>query len=58
MPPQDIAILTIIAGVFVTFGVVLGWVSWYSRDGAQGARRTAAGHGKYPSHPGLLTDDD
>lgn len=32
MPLFDTAVLTLIVAVFLTFGVVLAWVSWYCRN--------------------------
>jgi hypothetical protein len=52
----QIAILTLIVGLFTAFGALLGWASWYSRPRAQ--HRDSGQHGVYPSSGGLITDDD
>jgi hypothetical protein len=57
MPLQDIVILTVIVAVFVTFGVVLGSLTWYCND-KRASRRVGRQDGHYPSHPRLMTDDD
>ena len=35
MPLFDTVVLTLIVAVFIIFGVVLGWVSWYCRNTAK-----------------------
>ena len=57
MPVFDIAVLTLIVAVFTTFGVVLGWLTWYCSDKRRHAKHYA-GHRHYPTHSGLITDDD
>jgi hypothetical protein len=44
MPLRDVLVLGLIVGVFGSFGVVLGAVSWYCRDSATGVRRRTAGN--------------
>jgi len=57
MPVFDIAVLTLIVAVFTAFGVVLGWLTWYCSDKRRHAKHYA-GHRHYPTHSGLITDDD
>ena len=55
MPLFDAVALTLIVAVFVTFGAVLAWVSWYCRDAAShDAHRRAV----EASPIGLIADDD
>lgn len=56
MTYSQIAILTLIVGVFTTFGVVLAAITWYCRPQAQ--RRVRRQRGVYPTGSGLITDDD
>jgi hypothetical protein len=59
MPLQDIAILTLIVSVFVSFGATLGWVTWYCSDNRKRAsHRVGRRDDHYPSHPNLMMDDD
>ena len=59
MPLRDILVLGLTVGMFGSFGVVLGAVSWYCRDSATGVRRRAArNNANYPTADGLITDDD
>lgn len=44
MPARDIAILTVICGLFFSFGVVLTWVSWYCRPGHHRQKQRHAHH--------------
>jgi hypothetical protein len=39
MGPADIVIVMFVAGVFVLFGSVLGWVSWDERRGRARAQK-------------------
>jgi hypothetical protein len=59
MPVFDIVVLSLIVAVFTTFGVVLGWLTWYCSDSRKRPIRHA-GHRHYgfPSGGGLITDDD
>lgn len=52
----QIAILTLIVGVFFTLGAVLGWASWYTRPRLDS--RPGNKHGAYPAGRGLIVDDD
>jgi hypothetical protein len=52
----QIAILSVIVGVFSTLGVVLAWASWYSQTRTH--RRASHKHRAYPAGGGLITDDD
>ena len=58
MPVQDIVLLSVIVGAFVSFGVILGAVTWYCSD--QRKRPTGSHHRHYgfSSQAGLITDDD
>jgi hypothetical protein len=55
MPLFDMAVLALIVAVFVTFGVVLAWVSWYCRNTA---RRDTHLHEPHALSMGLIADDD
>jgi hypothetical protein len=52
----QIAILTLIVGVFFTLGAVLAWASWYSQSRTH--RRVRHHRGAYLPGGGLITDDD
>jgi hypothetical protein len=60
MPVHDIVVLSLIVSVFMSFGVLLGGVSWYCRGPrAHDARR---GHSDsrreaYPTGAGLIIED-
>lgn len=59
MPLRDIVVLGLIVSVFVTFGIVLGAVSWYCRGSATRSQRRAGDWpADYPTGGGLVTDDD
>jgi len=44
MPVFDIIALTVIVGIFATFGAVLGWVSWYCADRHKRPKAKHRGH--------------
>lgn len=59
MPLRDIVVLGLIVSVFVTFGLVLGAVSWYCRGSAtRSPRRAGERRADYPTGGRLITDDD
>ncbi|HWB49511.1 MAG TPA: hypothetical protein VG651_10405 [Stellaceae bacterium] len=59
MPLRDAIVLALISAVFVLFGVVLAWVSWYSQRGAKTPRPQPGLSGDgYASSSGLIVDDD
>ena len=58
MPAHDIAVLTLIVSVFITFGVVLAALTWYCSD----KRKRAIPHGghrryDYPTQGNIVVDD-
>jgi hypothetical protein len=59
MPVFDIIVLAVIVTVFTTFGLVLGFLTWYCSDKR---KRPVGEHGHrhydYPTGSGLITDDD
>ena len=59
MPVHDIIILSAIVGAFTTFGIVLGFLTWYCSDKR---KRPVQRHGHrdygYPTGGTLITDDD
>ena len=58
MPIFDIVVLSAIGSVFVTFGAVLGWLTWFCRDNRL-QKRQGAGH-RHPHFPvgsAFMTDD-
>jgi len=56
MPLSDITVLTLILTVFISFGVLLGSLSWYCRDTSS---REKQQHRNYAAaRAGLMFDDD
>jgi hypothetical protein len=56
MPLFDIIVLATIVTVFVSFGAVLGFLTWYCSDKRKHGHRS----GQHPAHHGnwgLITDD-
>lgn len=58
MPLFDIIVLSAIVAVFVTFGGVLGGLTWYCRGGLrQTQRHDSHGHGHDHGNWGVIIDD-